>query len=251
VAVVRSGIHPCSKRISSRSLSASGRFRVSNDLDGRSCDSALRLSNPFDRVATEAIMEWLTRLIQDFLVRWGLLGESAGMPLPGETILMYSSFVAKKTHRLDLVPIILAGIAAAIVGDNLGYFAGKHLGSPLLRWLNRKLHLGDDIAAAAELIRSHGGATVFWARFVVGLRTVAGPVAGAQTMEWKKSLLFNALGATTCVATTSVVAFSSPTGSTRWPASLRRSRGSFRPRSLPSDTSFGGEKQNSSPMLHP
>ncbi|MGH9605703.1 MAG: DedA family protein [Terracidiphilus sp.] len=121
------------------------------------------------------------------------------MPLPGETVLMFSGFTACKTHRLDLWAIILIGACAAIVGDNCGFCVGRRLGPRLMRWFREKLHKGEDIAVAADLIHRHGGATVFWARYIFGLRTITAPVAGALNMEWKKFLFYNALGAITGV----------------------------------------------------
>ena len=151
-------------------------------------------------------MEWLANIVQYVLVRWGylalaagLLGENAGLPLPGETILMYSSFLAHKAKELNIVVVILVAIAAAVVGDNVGFFIGKHFGPRLLNWLKRKFHMDEDIAAATDQIRRHGPATVFWARYIFGLRTIAGPVAGALQMEWKKFLVANLLGAATWV----------------------------------------------------
>jgi membrane protein DedA with SNARE-associated domain len=156
-------------------------------------------------------MQWLAHIIKEVLARWGylalaggLVGECAGLPLPGETTLMYASFVAHSSE-LNIFLVILVGSAAAILGDNIGYWAGKRLGRGLLRWLERKFHMEDDIAAAADLIWHHGAATIFWARYIFGLRTVAGPVAGALGMEWRKFLLFNALGAVSwvsCIALT-------------------------------------------------
>ena len=147
-------------------------------------------------------MHWLAHVVQYALVQWGylalaagLLGEDAGLPLPGETILMFSSFLAHKTGQLTLAWLIIIGICAAVTGDNLGFLVGRWLGPRFLRWLRRKFHLGDDIEVATDQLRRHGAATVFWARFVFGLRTITGPVAGALGMEWKKFLLFNALGA--------------------------------------------------------
>ncbi|UWZ81902.1 DedA family protein [Occallatibacter riparius] len=159
-------------------------------------------------------MEWLAACIQDLLARWGylalsagLLGENAGLPLPGETILMYSAFIAHKTHELNLLLVILVATAAAVVGDNVGFFAGRWLGPRLLGWLERKFNMGEDIATARDQMRCHGGATIFWARYVVGLRTVAGPVAGALNMEWRSFLLYNALGAVTWVTSVAVIAY--------------------------------------------
>jgi len=163
---------------------------------------------------TEATMEWLAGWVQWVLTRWGylalaacLLGENAGLPLPGETILMYSSFVARKTHELNIVLIVVVATAAAMLGDNLGYWAGKRFGPRLLGWLERRFNLKEDIATARDQIRCHGRATIFWARYIVGLRTVAGPVAGALNMEWKTFLIYNALGAISWVTTVALIAF--------------------------------------------
>ena len=159
-------------------------------------------------------MQWLAHVIKHLLVRWGylalaagLIGESAGLPLPGETILMYSSFVAHKSAQLSIVLVILVGAAAACVGDNLGYFAGRYVGPRLLSWLRRKFHMDEDIEAAADLIRHHGGATIFWARYIFGLRTIAGPVAGALNMDWKMFLLYNLLGGTSWVVAIAGIGF--------------------------------------------
>lgn len=159
-------------------------------------------------------MSWLAHIISHALLHWGyfalfvgVFGEDAGLPLPGESVLMLASFLAHKTHRLDLPLLILVGIAAAILGDNLGYFVGKRLGRRLLRWLRDKFNLEDDLVTAADQIRRHGPATIFWSRYVVGLRTVAGPVAGALGMDWKQFLLYNALGAVTWVTGMSLIGY--------------------------------------------
>ena len=159
-------------------------------------------------------MEWLAGVVQDLLIRWGylalaagLLGENAGLPLPGETVLMYSAFIAHKTHQLNLMLVIVVATVAAVLGDNVGFLAGRWMGPSLLRWLERKFNLGEDIATAKDQIRCHGGETIFWARFVIGLRTVAGPVAGALNMNWRKFMVYNALGAVTWVTSVAVIAY--------------------------------------------
>jgi len=159
-------------------------------------------------------MHWLAHLIGYALVRWGylalavaLIGEDAGLPLPGETVLMLASFLAHKSTGLSLPWLILVGIAAAIMGDNIGFFAGRWFGPRLLGWMRKKLHMEEDIATAIDQIRRHGPATVFWSRYIFGLRTLAGPVAGALGMEWKPFLLFNALGAITWVTAMAVAGY--------------------------------------------
>lgn len=160
-------------------------------------------------------MNFLYHAIRHALVHWGywavmgcLLGEDAGLPLPGETTLMFASFLAHKNTPLHIEWIIVTGIVAAIMGDNIGFLLGRHWGKTLIRWMKKILRLSeDDIGAARQQIRKHGGATVFWARYIFGLRTIAGPLAGVLGMEWKRFLLFNALGAATWVTAISMIGF--------------------------------------------
>ena len=152
-------------------------------------------------------MHWLDHILRYTLTHWGywavlgaLLCENAGLPLPGETTLMFASFLAHKSDQLQLVWVVVAGVGAAIMGDNLGFLLGRALGSRLIRWMKKIFRLDDeDIGAARDQIRRHGGLTVFFARYLFGLRTIAGPLAGVLGMEWKRFLCFNALGAATWV----------------------------------------------------
>jgi membrane-associated protein len=49
-----------------------------------------------------------------------LLLENTGIPVPGETILLFASFLAFSEHRLHLPFIIVTGTLAATIGDNVG-----------------------------------------------------------------------------------------------------------------------------------
>jgi membrane-associated protein len=63
------------------------------------------------------------------------------------------------------------------------------------------------VGAAKDQIRRHGAATIFWARYIFGLRTIAGPLAGMLGMEWKKFLLYNVLGAASWVTAMAFVGY--------------------------------------------
>lgn len=159
-------------------------------------------------------MHWITHIVRQALEQWGylavagaLLGEDAGLPLPGETVLMLASFLAHKTHSLSLLPLIVIGVAASAMGDNIGFYAGRRLGPRLQRWLKTTLDLGDDVKAATDQLRRHGPATIFWARYFVGLRSIAGPLAGALGMGWKPFLIANILGAATWVTSMALAGY--------------------------------------------
>jgi membrane protein DedA with SNARE-associated domain len=129
-------------------------------------------------------------------VAFTLLLENAGIPMPGETVLLLASFLAYSEHELQLPLVILVGVIAATLGDNLGFALGQYGGRPLLDRHRRFFHVSDSALARGEhLFERFGAFTIFFARFVFGMRVVAGPLAGALRMPWKKFVTFNFLGA--------------------------------------------------------
>lgn len=130
-----------------------------------------------------------------------LLLENTGIPVPGETVLLLASFLAYSEHELQLSWIIIVGTVAATLGDNLGYAIGHSGGRPLLERYRELLRLRPaTLERGDRLFARYGAVAVFFARFVFGLRIVAGPLAGVLRMPWKKFLLFNFLGAFLWVA---------------------------------------------------
>src|SRR5258706_3708796 len=58
--------------------------------------------------------------------------ESAGVPFPGETILVAAALLAASTGQINIVVVVLAAAAGAIVGDGTGYLVGRGIGLPFL-----------------------------------------------------------------------------------------------------------------------
>jgi len=124
--------------------------------------------------------------------------ESTGIPLPGETMLIAAGVLAGTSHVLDVRWVILTASAAAIAGDNLGYWAGRTGGQRLLERLGRYLRLDERrLALGRWLFARYGGRIVFFGRFVSILRTWAAFLAGVNAMRWESFLLYNALGGIT------------------------------------------------------
>jgi membrane protein DedA with SNARE-associated domain len=137
-----------------------------------------------------------------------LLLENAGIPLPGETVLLFASFLAYSQRELDLGLIILFGTLACTLGDNLGYFIGHRGGRPLLDRYQHFFRIRPQTIARGErLFERHGAKTVFVARFIFGMRIITGPLAGVLRMPWKKFALFNFLGAACWVSVIAGVGF--------------------------------------------
>ncbi len=127
----------------------------------------------------------------------GVFLESAGVPVPGETILLGASFFASR-DLLSLPWVIGLALAAAILGDNLGYGIGRRGGRPLVERHGRRLGLtATRLAAFDTFFQRHGAKTVFFARFVTGLRVVAALLAGVSRLPWSQFLFYNAAGALT------------------------------------------------------
>ena len=120
--------------------------------------------------------------------------ESAGLWLPGETALIAAAVYAADGH-LSIAGVIAVAAAAAILGDNVGYWAGREGGRRLLdrwRWLER---LSARVLPPAErFFERHGGKAVFFARFFGGLRVTGAWMAGITRMPWWRFLVWNAAG---------------------------------------------------------
>jgi membrane protein DedA with SNARE-associated domain len=137
-----------------------------------------------------------------------LLLENAGVPLPGETVLLLASFLAYSQHDLQLWWLILVGTAAAALGDNLGYALGYHGGRPLLERYRSFFRIQMQTLIRGEnLFLRYGAVTIFFARFIFGMRIIAGPLAGVLRMHWRKFFLFNVLGAMVWVTTISSIGY--------------------------------------------
>src|SRR5438874_13486097 len=121
--------------------------------------------------------------------------ESFGLPLPGETALIAFGVLASQGHY-GIEWVIVVAAAAAIVGDNLGYWLIGRLGGRALfrrwRWLNA--YAERVLPRAERLMAKHGGKTVFFGRFIAVLRYTASWIAGLGKMHWLRFLFWNAAG---------------------------------------------------------
>jgi membrane protein DedA with SNARE-associated domain len=134
--------------------------------------------------------------------------ESLGIPLPGETALIIAGVAAGHAHRLNPVDIFLVASAAAIIGDNIGYWIGRTGGYRLARRYGHWVRLGDrQLKAGRYLFDRHGGKVVLFGRFVSVLRTYAAFLAGVSAMRWRRFLVFNAIGGILWAATYTFLAY--------------------------------------------
>lgn len=136
------------------------------------------------------------------LAKWGYAGvalgvilESAGIPVPGETALLAASFGA--AHGVLALPwIITVAIVATVLGDNLGFAAGRKLGRGWAERHGRRVLLTPDrLRRVDAFFERFGPVAVALARFVPGVRVLAAFAAGTSGMRWPVFLRYNVLGA--------------------------------------------------------
>ena len=120
--------------------------------------------------------------------------ESAGIPMPGETVLVTAAILAGE-GTLRIYAVVGAAAAGAIVGDNCGYWVGREFGFPLAYRYGRYLRLDERrLKLGQYLFLKLGGKIVFFGRFVAVLRAFAAFLAGVNRFKWEEFFLYNAAG---------------------------------------------------------
>jgi membrane protein DedA with SNARE-associated domain len=148
-----------------------------------------------DQAGTMTIIEHLIQTYGLWALFTVVMLESMGVPVPGESALITAALYAGSTHQIDIFRVILVTVAAALIGDNVGYLVGRSLGVRLLVRYGHYLRLdGKRLKLGQYLFMRHGGKIVFFGRFVAILRTFAAFLAGVNLMSWPRFLVMNALG---------------------------------------------------------
>jgi membrane-associated protein len=148
------------------------------------------------------VIESIFHTLTDFFARYGywvvffgVMLENGGVPVPGETVLLFAGFLAYQ-GEIQLVWAIGIAIAGATLGDSLGYTLGRYGGNAFFdRTVKRFKFLARRFENAKALFLRHGQWAVFTGRFITGLRVFAGPLAGLFKMRYPRFLLFNFTGA--------------------------------------------------------
>lgn len=124
-----------------------------------------------------------------------IFGESFGIPLPGETLLVAAAGLASK-GQLPILAVFSVAAISACLGDNVGFAIG-HFGGPRLvdRLAVRVGVTQERLDQVHERVRRHGAPIVVIARFIPLLRQLNGISAGAAGMDWRYFLVANAVGA--------------------------------------------------------
>ncbi|MFA5026931.1 MAG: DedA family protein [Candidatus Methylomirabilota bacterium] len=140
--------------------------------------------------------------LQDLLSNWGYLGflgfvllGNLGLPIPEEWVLWVAGYLVWK-DGFSLPLVLLVGIVGAVLGDNLGFYLGRRYGQGAVeRFKFWFLPTPARVERMRQVVIRYGPLGVFLARFVVGWRFLAGPIAGSLKLPWRSFFVANVLGA--------------------------------------------------------
>jgi membrane-associated protein len=122
-----------------------------------------------------------------------LVISSIGVPGPASLLLLIvGSLVAQ--GEMSLWQVLVAGIAGAVIGDQIGFLAGRIGGRLLLRRLTKLVgHAG--IKRAEAFTMRWGGAAIFFSRWLVNpLGPWINLSSGIAGYPWIKFLLWDVVG---------------------------------------------------------
>ena len=128
-------------------------------------------------------------------VFFGVMLENAGVPIPGETILLIAGYFAA-TGEFHIALVMLIAATGAVIGDNIGFAIGHHYGRGFLLRVGRFFFLTPKrLEHMEKYFENHGNKTILVARFITGLRVFAALLAGASKMPWRVFVVYNFAGA--------------------------------------------------------
>lgn len=128
-----------------------------------------------------------------FLIVFADSGLLLGLVLPGDSLLFTAGLLASQGH-LDLWTLIIVASLGAILGDFVGYAFGKRGGPKLFTREDAWLFTTHQLEHARHFYERHGGKTIFLARFIHFVRTLAPMIAGAAGMPYGTFLFYNIFG---------------------------------------------------------
>ncbi len=140
--------------------------------------------------------------VQAWIATWGYLGiflfvfiGNLGIPVPEETVMIVAGFVAGR-EILDIRAVYAVVFLSAVTGDCCGFLIGRTGGQRLLARLATRFEFARRRYDRLQIFfQTHGAKAVFMARFIAGVRFMAGPMAGAAGMPFAQFLGWNVMGA--------------------------------------------------------
>ncbi|MDD5318468.1 MAG: DedA family protein [Candidatus Pacebacteria bacterium] len=129
-----------------------------------------------------------------------------GIVLPGDSLLFTAGLLASQ-GLLQIWPLVIGSIAAAIIGDSVGYSIGKKAGKVLFERKETFYFRKEYVDRAHVFFEKYGARAVLLARFVPIVRTLIPPLAGISSMPYKTFIRWNVLGGIIWTAGVSLIGY--------------------------------------------
>jgi membrane-associated protein len=142
--------------------------------------------------AITALPAWAAYLVVSGLI-FGEASTFVGLVIPGETALLAGGAMAGTGH-LNLAVLAVLAVAAAILGDSVGYEVGRRLGPRLTSSRAGRLIGPERWGRAQAMMARRGGWAVLAGRWVGVLRALMPAIAGTTGLPYRRFLIFNATG---------------------------------------------------------
>ena len=117
-----------------------------------------------------------------------------GIFFPGDSLL-FAAGLLSAAGFLKLIPLMIAVVIAAIVGDSVGYWFGANVGTSLFQRKDTRIFKQEYLKRTQRFYEKYGGRAVVLARFVPIVRTMAPILAGVGAMPYRRFLSYNIVGA--------------------------------------------------------
>lgn len=156
---------------------------------------------------TETLFAWFGSY-GPWLLLVGVFLDVAGLvPIPGEIYLLIAGHLAR-TGNLNFLWVVLFGALGAVLGDHVTFYLGRRGGRGLIDLYCKYTLCSAQCSLKTEsFFTRFGGVALLFGRFVVGVRTLACPLAGASGMPYRRFAAYDLLGALLWAATFASVGF--------------------------------------------
>ena len=113
--------------------------------------------------------------------------------LPGDS-LMFAVGVFAGAGKLDIFLVNAVLMAAAVIGDSIGYLLGRQTGPRIFSREDSRFFNKNHVVRTQRFYEKHGGKTIIYARFVPVIRAFAPFIAGVGKMDYRRFVAFNVFG---------------------------------------------------------
>jgi membrane protein DedA with SNARE-associated domain len=146
-----------------------------------------------------------------------MVAESACIPVPSELIMTFAGALAAGAvpgTALNIVGVILAGVAGNVVGSYIAWAVGRYGGQPALRRWGRRLHVREhDLDRASRWFDRYGPRAVLVGRLLPVVRTFISLPAGIAGMNPARFGIYTTIG---CIPWTAALAYAGYAVGAHW-----------------------------------